>query len=93
MIEDAGHQQKGTRKEKRVENELITKYLRNKFRQEHRRGSECIERSDDTMKCVVLPGMEKIGAVGNSFSVTCSFPPWSRCCASDWEVLVSARTS
>ena len=81
MTEDTGHQDKETKKQKRVENELMSQYLRNKFRQEHMRGSKCIERNDDTSRCVVLLGKEKVAVMVNSFSVTCSFQPWSRCCA------------
>ena len=35
MTKDAGHQVKETHKEKWVQNELMTQYLRNKLRQEH----------------------------------------------------------
>ena len=35
--EDAGHQVKQAKEEKWVENELMTRYLCNKLRQEHKR--------------------------------------------------------
>ena len=57
MTEDAGHQVQETKKEKWVENELMTRNLCNKLRQEHRRDGMMLGGEQDG-KNVELEGLE-----------------------------------